>query len=243
MEATNMPIDRWKDKEVAVNIYNGIFSSAQSCPNLCDLMDCSMPGFLSIESGMSSNYFIVVSIESVMPSNYFILCCPLLLLPSIFPSIRIFSNESALHIMWPKYCSFRFSISPSNEESVDFPQDWLVWSACCSRHSQESSPAPQFEGISSSALSFLCGPTLTSIITTWKNIVLIICTYVNKVMSMLLNILSRFVIVSLLRSKRFLISWLQSLSAVIFGGQEIKSFTASTFCLFSMKWWDRMPRS
>ena len=127
MEATNMPIDRWKDKEVAVNIYNGIFSSAQSCSNLCDLMDCSMPGFLSIESGMSSNYFIVVSIESVMPSNYFILCCPLLLLLSIFVSNRVFSNELVLPIRWPKFWSFCFNISPSSEHPglISFRMDWL----------------------------------------------------------------------------------------------------------------------
>ena len=96
----------------------------------------------------------LMSIESVMPSNHLILCCPLLLPPSVFLSIRVFSNESALHIRWPKYWSFSFSISPSNEYSglISFRMDW---SPCCPRDSQESSPTPQFKSISSSVLSFL----------------------------------------------------------------------------------------
>ena len=107
-----------------------------------------------------------LSIESVMPSNHLILCCPLLLPPSIFPSIRVFSNESVLCIRWPKYWSFSFSISPSNEYSglISFRMDWLD-SPCSPRDSQESSPTPQFKSISSSALSFLCSPN--SHIHTW----------------------------------------------------------------------------
>ena len=90
------------------------FSSvAQSCPILCDPMNCSMPGSLSITNSQSLLKFI--SIKSVMPSNHLGLCCPLLFLPSIFPSKRVFSHESVLHIRWPKYWSFSFSISPSNE--------------------------------------------------------------------------------------------------------------------------------
>ena len=91
-------------------------------------------------------------------------CCPLLLLPSIFVSIRLFSNESVLCISWPKYWSFSFSISPSNGYSglISF-KDWLVLSPCCPRDSQESSPAPQSKSINSLALSLLYGPTLTSI--------------------------------------------------------------------------------
>ena len=102
------------------------FSSVtQSCPILCDLMDCSTPGHLSITYSWS--LLKLMSIELVMPSSHLILCRPLLLLPSIFPSIRVFSNESALHIMWPKYWSFSFSISPSNEHSglISFRMDWL----------------------------------------------------------------------------------------------------------------------
>ena len=105
----------------------------------------------------------LMSIESVMPSNNLILCRPLLLPPSIFPSIRVFSNESAFCIRWPKYWSFSFNISPSDELRTDFLQDWLVWSPCSPRDSQESSPTPQFKSINSSALSFLYSPTLTTI--------------------------------------------------------------------------------
>ena len=112
----------------------------------------------------------LMSIESVMPSNHLILCHPLLLPPSVFPTIRVFSNESVLHIRWPKYWSFSFSISPSNEYSgLIYPWDGLVGSPCSPRDSQESSPTPQFKSINSSALSFLYGPTLTYIHDYWKN--------------------------------------------------------------------------
>ena len=109
----------------------------------------------------------LMSIESVIPSNHLILCHPLLLLPSIFPSIRVFSNESALRIRWPKCWSFSFSISPSSEYSglISFKMDWLDLLAV----QGESSPTPQFKSINSSALSFLYGPTLTSIHDYWKN--------------------------------------------------------------------------
>ena len=112
----------------------------------------------------------LMSIESVIPSNHLILCCPLLLLPSIFPSIRVFSNESVLCMRWPKYWSFSFSISPSNEYSglISFRTDWFDLLAV-QRTLQESSPAPQFEGINSLVLSPLCGPTLTSTHDYWKN--------------------------------------------------------------------------
>ena len=103
------------------------------------------------------------SIEMVMPSNHLILCHPLLLL-SIFPSIRVFSNESVLHIRWPKYWSFSFSISPSNEY---FRIDWFDFLAV--QRTQESSPTPRFKSINSSALSFLYSSTLTSIHDYWKN--------------------------------------------------------------------------
>ena len=108
-----------------------------------------------------------MSIESVMPSNHLILCHPLLLPPSIFPSIRVFSNESVLLIRWPKYCSFSFDISLSNEYSglISFRMEWLDLLAvpCSPRDSQESSPTPQFKSINSSTFSFLYKPTLTSI--------------------------------------------------------------------------------
>ena len=102
------------------------FSSvAQSCPTLCDPMDCNRSSLLSITN--SQRLLKLLSIEAMMPSYHFILCHPLLLPPSIFPSIRVFSDESVLHIRWPKYWSFNFSISPSNEYSglISFKMDWL----------------------------------------------------------------------------------------------------------------------
>ena len=111
----------------------------------------------------------LMSIKLVMPSNYLIICHPLLLLPSIFPSIRVFSNESVLHIRWPRYWSFSFNICPSNEysEMISFRIDWL--DPCRPRDSQESSPTPQFKSINFSVLSFLYSPTLTSIHDYWEN--------------------------------------------------------------------------
>ena len=108
----------------------------------------------------------LMSIESVMPSNHLILCHPLLLLPLIFPSLKVFSNESVLCIRWPEYCTFNFSISPSNAYSglISFRMDWLDLLAV-----QGTSPTPQFKSINFSVLSFLYGPTLTSIHDYWKN--------------------------------------------------------------------------
>ena len=109
-------------------------------------------------------------IKSVMSSNHLIFCRPLLLLPSIFPSIRVFSSESVLRTRWTKYWSFSFSISPSNEYSglISFTMDWLNLHAV-QRDSQEYSPTPQFKSINSLALSFLYNPNLTSIHDYWKN--------------------------------------------------------------------------
>ena len=111
----------------------------------------------------------LMPIKSVMPSNHFIPCCPLLLLPLIFPRIRVFSSESILHIRWPKYWSFSFSISLSNEHPglISFRMDWLDLLAV--QGTLKSSPTPQFKSISSSVLSFLYSPTLTSIHDYWKN--------------------------------------------------------------------------
>ena len=122
---------------------------------------------LSITNSRSS--LRLTSIELVMPSSHLILCHPLLLLPPIPPSIRVFSNESTLHMRWPKYWSFSFSISPSNEHSglISFRMDWLDLLAVPG--TQESSPTPQFKCINSLALSFLYSPTLTSIHDYWKN--------------------------------------------------------------------------
>ena len=124
-------------------------------------------GQASLSITNSWSLFKLKSIESVMPSNHLIFCHPPLLLPSIFPSIRIFSNESVLPIRWPKYWSF--SISPSNEYSglISFRMDWLDLLAV--QGTLESSPTPQFKSINSSVLSFLYSPTLTSILDSWKN--------------------------------------------------------------------------
>ena len=145
-----------------------------------------------------------------MPSNHLILCHPLLLLPSIFPSIRVFSNESVLCIRWPKDWSFSFNISPSSEHSglISLRMDWLVGSPCSPRDSQESSPVRQLKSVHSSAFTFLYSPTLTSIPGYWKTIALTRWTFVSKVMSLLFNMLSRLVISFLPRSKHLLISWL-----------------------------------
>ena len=123
--------------------------------------------FLSITN--SWNLPKLMFIELVMSSNHLILCRPLLLLPSIFPSIRVFASESVLHIRWPKYWSFGFSISLSSEHSrlISFSMDWLDLLAV--QGTLESSPTPQFKSIKSSAVSFLCSPTLTSIHDYWKN--------------------------------------------------------------------------
>ena len=170
-----------------------------------------------------------MSIELVMPSNHLILSYPLLLLPSIFPSIRFFSDESVLHIRWPKYWSFSFHISPSSEYSglISFSLDWLdllavqgTLKSLLQHHSSKASIL-QLSGFFTVQLSH---PYMT----TGKPVALTRWTLVGKVMSLLLNILSRLVITFLPRSKHLLISWLQLPSAVILEPQKIKSDTVST---------------
>ena len=158
-----------------------------------------------------------------MPSNHLILYFPLLFLPSIFPSIRVFSNESALCIRWTKYWSFSFSISLSNEYSglISFRIDWFHLLAV--QGTQVSSPTPQFKSINSLVLSLLYVPVLTFIHSTGKSIALTTCIFVGKVLSLLYNTLFRFVISFLPRAKCLLISWLQSSSAVILEPKKIKS--------------------
>ena len=166
--------------------------------------------------------------ESVIPSNHLILCCPLLLLPSIFPSIRVFSNESALCPRWPKYWSFGFSLSPSNEYSglISFKIDWfdlLAVQGTLQSHLQHHSSKASILQCSAFFIGQLSHPYMT----TGKTIALTRQTFVGKVMSLLFNMLSRLVITFLPRSKRLLISWLQSLSAVILEPKKIKSVTVS----------------
>ena len=155
-------------------------------------------------------------IESVMPSNHFILCHPLLLLPSIFPSVRVLSKESALHIRWPKYWSFNFNINPSNEHPglISFRMDWLDLLAV------QGALKSLLQHHSSEASTFWCSAFFTvqlshPYMTTGKTIALIILNFFGKLMSLLFNMLSRLVITFLPRSKCLLVSWLQSPSAVI----------------------------
>ena len=155
-------------------------------------------------------------IELVMPFNHPIFCRPLLLLPSIFPSIRVFSNESALHIRWPQYWSFSFNISPSNEHPglISFKIDWLDLLAV------QGTLKSLFQYHSSKASILRCSAFFTvqlsrPYMTTGKTIALTRRAFVGKVMSLLFNMLSRLVITFLPRSKCLLISWLQPPSAVI----------------------------
>src|SRR5574341_2652246 len=164
-----------------------------------------------------------------MSSNHLILCLPLLLPPSIFPSIRVFSNESGLSHRWPKYCSFSFSISPSNEYSglISFSMDWSDLLAV------QGTFKSLLQHHSSKASILQCSALFTvqlshPYMTTGETIALTRRTFVGKVMSLLLNMLSRLVITFLLRSKRLLISWLQSPSTVILEPRKIKSATVST---------------
>ena len=169
-----------------------------------------------------------MSITLVIPSNHLILCHPLLLLPSMFPSIRVFSNESALRIRWPKYWSFSFSISTSNEYSglISFRMDWLdllavqgTLKSLLQHHSSKASILWR----SAFFIVQLSHPYMT----TGKTIALSRQTFVDKVMS-LLNMLSRLAIAFLPKSKCLSISWLQSPSAVILEPKKIKSDTVST---------------
>ena len=199
-------------------------SVIQSCPTLCNARDCSMPVSLFITNSQSLPK--LKSIESVMPSYHLILCCPLLLLPSIFSSIRVFSNESVLPIRWPKYWSFSFSISPSNEYSglFSFRIDWLdlleVQGTLKSLLQHHSSKASILR-CSAFFIVQLSHPYMT----TGKTIALTRWTSVGKVMSQLFNMLSRLIIAFLPRSKCLLFSWLQSPSAVILEPPKIKSVT------------------
>ena len=203
------------------------FSSvAHSCLTLCDPMNRSMPG-LPVHHQLPE-FTQTHGIELVMPSNHHILCRPLLL-PSIFPSIRVFSNESALHMRWPKYWSSSFNFSPSNEHLglISFRMDWLdllavqeTLRSLLQHHSSKAS----ILWCSAFFIVQLSHPYMT----TGKTIALTRRTFVDKVMFLVFNMLSRLVITFLSRSKCLLISWLQSPSAVILEPPKIKSSTAST---------------
>ena len=191
------------------------FSSVQSLSHVqlfATPWTAALQASLSITNSWS--LFKLMSIELVMPSSHLILCCPLLLPPSIFPIIRVFSNESVLHIRWPKYWSFSFSIGPSNEYSglISFRMDWLdllaVQGTLKSLLQHHSSKASILR-CSAFFMVQLSHPSMT----TGKTIALTRQTFVGKVISLLFNKLSRLVIAFLPRSRRLLISWLQSPSA------------------------------
>ena len=201
-------------------------SVAQSCPTLCYPMNCSTPGFPVLHHLLE--FAQLMSIELVIPSNCLILCHPLCLLLSLFPSVRFFSNESAVCSRWPKYWNFSFSISPFNEYSglISIRIDWfdhlavqgilkiLFSSTTVQRH--------QFFG--SQPFYF---PVLISIHDYWKKHSFDYKCYVSKAVSLIFNMLSSFVIAFLPRSKNLLISWLRSPSTVILQTKKIKSVTVS----------------
>ena len=201
-------------------------------------MDCSTPGFTVFHHFPELAQTRAGEFESVMPSNHLILCRPLLLLPWNFPSIRVFSKESVLHIRWPEYWSFSFSMSPSNECSglISFRMNWLTLFAVqgtlktlLQHHSSKASVLQR----SAIIMVQLSHPYIT----TGKTIALTRQTIVGKVMSLLFNMLSRLVIAFLPRSKHRLISWLHSPSAAIL---EPKKKSLSLFALFPiyMPWSD-----
>ena len=198
-----------------------LFSCYVMC--LCDPIDCSTP-----ESSVLCcllELFKFMSIESVMPSNHLILWRPLLLLPSIFPRIRVFSNESALHIRWPKYWSHTFCNSPSNEYSglISFRIDWLDIFAV------QGTLKSLLQHQSWKASILQCSAFSHAYMTAGKTIALTRWTFVGKVMLLLFNMPSRFVIAFLPKNKYLSISWLQSPSTVILEPKKIKSLTVPTF--------------
>ena len=182
---------------------------------------------LSITNSQSS--LKLMSIESVIPSSHLILCCPLLLLPLIPPSIRVFSNESTLRMRWPNYWSFKFSIIPSNEQPglISFRMDWLdllavqgTLKSLLQHHSSKASILPH--------LAFFTVQLSHPYVATGKTIALTRWTFIGRVISLPFNILSTLVITFLPRSKHLLISWLQLPSAVMLEPPKIKSDTVST---------------
>ena len=203
-------------------IWLQLSSVSQSCPTLCYPMNHSTPG-LPVNHQLQSSHKLM-SIELVMPSSHLILCCPLLLLPSIPPSI----SESTLLMRWPKYWSFSFNTSPSNEHPglISFMIDWLdllaVQGTLKSLLQHHSSKASILR-----CSAFFPVQLLHPYMITGKTIALTRWTFVGKVISLLLNMLSRLVITFLPRSKHLLISWLQSPSAMILEPPKIKSDTDS----------------
>ena len=211
--------------------HTSTISSVQFCRSV--MSDSATSWIAAHQTSLSiTNFWSLLKlmyIESVMPSNHLILCRPLLLLPPIPPSFSVFSNESTLPMRWPKYWSFSFSISPSNEHPglISFRMDWLdllvLHGTLKSLLQHHSSKASIFQ-----CSAFFTVQLSHPYMTTGKIIALTRWTFVGKVMSLLLNMLSRLVMIFLPRSKHLLISWLQSPSAVILEPKKIKSDTVST---------------
>ena len=225
------------------SVYLTSISSVQSLSHvrLYDPRTVGCQASLSINN--SQSLLKLMSLKLVMPSKHLILCHPLLLLPSIFPSIRVFSNESALCIRWSKYCTFSFSISPSNEYLglTSFRIDWL------DLHAVQGALKSLLQYFSSKASILWCSAFFTVQLshpyeTTGSTTALTRWTFVSKVMSLLFNTLSKLVIAFLPRSKHLLISWLQSPSAEILEPPKIKSLTVSIVSpSICREVWDQMP--
>ena len=201
-----------------------VSSVAQSCPNICSPMNCSIPGLPVHNQHLELAQ--LMSIKLVMPSNHLILCRPLLLLSSIFPSIRIFITELVLCIRWPKYWSFSISLSNDYSGLISIRFDWfdlLAVQGTLKNFLQHRSSKASLLWCSALFMVQVSHPYMT----TGKTIALNRWTFVCKVMSLLFNMLSRLVIAFLPRSKHPFISWLQSLSMVILEPKRIKSVTVS----------------
>ena len=215
----------WGCNELDTSIVVQSLSCVQLFATPCTAASQASLSFTSSQSRLK-----LMSIELMMPSNHLVLCCPLLLLPSIFPSIRVFFDESALHIRWSKYWSFSFSISPSNEYtgSISFRIDWFDLPAVqetlksLSHHNSLKASILWHSAFFMVQLSHLY-------MTIGKTIALIIWTFVGKVMSLLFNMLSRLVIAFLPRSKHLLISWLQLPSTVILEPKKIACYCFHCF--------------
>ena len=211
MGKENLPV---RNSGTSFKEVSSVHTVAQSCLTFLTPWTAARQTSLSITNSQSLPK--LMSIESVMPSNHLILCRPLLFLPSIFPSIRVFSNESALHIRWPQCWSFRLSISTSNEHPglISSRMNWLdllavqgTLKSILQHHSSKASILQRS--------AFFTVQLSHPYMTTGKTIALTRRTLLGKVMSLLLNMLSRLVIIFLPRSKHLLISWLQLPSAVI----------------------------
>ena len=212
---------------VLASVNKGVMCFLNSVQSLSHVQLLATPWTAAREASLSitncQSLLKLMSIDSEMPSNHLILCCPHLLPPSIFPSIRVFPNESVLCIRWPKYWSFSFNISPSNEHPglISFRMDWLDFLAV------QGTLESLFQHHSSKASILRCSAFFIvqlshSYMTTGKTIALTRWTFFGKVMSLLFNMLSKLVMAFLPRSKHLLISWLQSPSAVILEPKKIK---------------------